>query len=722
MISSGLTEDVAVKTETVTEAKSFFKDGFYNCNKCVKKVKRQDNFKRHYFNAHGLIYRSKNVTTNCRNVCIYPECSNTYYHKSKMLHHLEKDHKIDVKSEKKTFNSFESFMEWKAEEENKNFVSFVKRDERESAKFTFQSSYVCKNDGIIQNQNDVQNIICPARMLVKKFIRTGSITVTYIKSHNHVINTTDVKNHPIPSIIKDIIINKLKQQKTVDEIYSELHQEATIDNDMFSLKKILVKKQQIYYLQQKLEISSEIATRIPSVATNISFILRLNQLDAECSDYNSILLSQNYEQGSNCDSNVIFAFQTYHQNQLFQKFCATILFFEEILPTSNMPYNILTLKVIDESDYCCNVAHLVCTVWNEEIAKAFFREISARCKSNLKITTVMTSLLQRNTAAFKYIFGDNVNFIYSKWHLHQLFFSKLLTDYPQEEDLRHQVYFTLCALIEEVDQIQFKSIMTEFINSYQAKCPNFIQFTSENYFNTPEKWAVSYRHVYLHNIDHLMHLNILSEQLKAEISYTNSNRTLDGTLHTILNINQSNWLKKQYGFIDNEHFKEHDESLTIPDSNVHKISETQWIVKSNESCKYEVNWNSDKCTEHFCKNRCLKLICFSLCVHLYVCNCEKARKQVICSHIHKVHSLETGVYSFQNITVTQDENIIEPKKFQLYVPVPLQKRSNREENFHKCLENLRNIEEVLKHKKEKYSEEFLRNLNKNLEDILQECK
>lgn len=703
----------------------------FHCDKCPRKIKRKDNFKRHYWQVHKMRYQDNAILNNTKNICIFPGCSEVFYHKSRMIEHLTTEHNVSVDVDHKIFGSFDDFMSWKVVEEGENFVCFTKRDERKISSNISYSSYVCQHDGVRHKRSGKKlfcrksvkkDLICPARMLVRRTINTDSISVKYIKSHNHKITYDDIRKHPLPQTVKNDIKEKLLLNKSVDDIFSELHQEAheevSSKASTTAIKKVFVNKNKIQYIKKKLNLSKTtednkllIEDRLKALSTenfNPILLYKPEELAAE---------TENPAPGQDEDVTFIFGLQTKEQLETFQKYADKIVFLELMQPTSNIPYYILTLKVMDELFQGYNVAHLITNVKDNDIVYIFLNEIKLRC-TKLAINTVMTTLDDFGVKAFTNVFGNDIHFIFSKWHLHEMLFTKLLTDYPLEEELRHQVYFTLVALVEELDQEQFKSIISDFVHLYEDRCPLFVTFLVDNYLNKPEKWAICYRESSLRCCDVVMHGNDLLPQLKSMIKLSKDICSIDELLHAILNINQADYLKhKCRQVLKDPANSNHDVGLRIPDTDVSKISDNQWLVLVNNK-SYEVNWNLDGCFEMFCQVRCLELVCFGLCKHMYTCSCGE--QALICSHVHKVHALETGVCRFQRVHDDKEEMSLRKPKFILHKPV--MSKSKPVNSRLKALFNVQENIKVLQKLIEESSEEDLIDVNTALQSLNDKCK
>lgn len=717
---------------TASSSKLLYSDGFFNCDKCSRKIKRKDNFKRHYQQVHKLEYKDDIVKGNSKNKCIFPGCEEVFYHKSKMVDHLEETHKILVESETRKFSDFQEFLSWKEEEEITNFVWYPKKDERKISERFIYTSYVCQCNGLKESPQKTKkrktvkkNVICPARMLVKADKINNEVTVKYIKSHNHKISCDSMEKKPIPKDVKEEITKKLLQNKSVDDVVSELHQEAMAgtsgSSSSSAIHKVFIQKQKIKYMQQKLNLPKDLCR---------NKVLIEDRLKALTSDeFNPILLYKPNEDTTkdwtignalNEEQHFMFGLQTKEQNMLFKTYAKHFVFLELANPTQHIPFYILTVKVVDDVMQAYNVAHLITNVCDDKIAQVFFNEIKERCRGDeLCIHLVMTVLDTYALKPFQNVFGTNIQFIYSKWHFHKLLFSKLLADTPVEEGLRHQVYFTLVALIEQRDKEQFKIIASDFFHSYKSKCPSIVTFMAELYLQEPEKWALCYRDPNYHFCDRFMHINTANQMLQKSLGSLKDVCSLDALLHAILNIDQAVYLKQ----ICKQRLSEispssHEISLTISDDDLTKVSDTQWILV-NEGATNEINWNSDGCLEEFCSTRCLELVCFGLCQHMYVCSC-RSESLDICPHIHKVHSVEMGVSQCQNSSDNDQPSVLlKQKHFRLYGQCSAIKPVNEKVN-QRIKENLLLLQQYVIGGS--LSQDMLSQIDETLNQLTKKCK
>ncbi|XP_042212411.1 uncharacterized protein LOC121859559 isoform X1 [Homarus americanus] len=141
--------------------------------------------------------------------CIHPSCEKMFFHISSMMKHMENDHTdMEVNVTEKSFASLTEFKVWKEDEEMKSYSYFSTRHSVTSNDGKAYLCFVCQYNGpdrYSETPSDTSRgssrkwkkgrvktgMICPARMLVKE-CHNGSVTVKYVKTHNHEVNKNNV--------------------------------------------------------------------------------------------------------------------------------------------------------------------------------------------------------------------------------------------------------------------------------------------------------------------------------------------------------------------------------------------------------------------------------------------------------------------------------------------------------------------------------------------------
>lgn len=100
----------------------------HSCPKCLASFNRKDNLKSRLQKWSGS--KSAKCTSAIRkSPCLVEECGLDFYHKTKLIEHLEQMHK-DVSLKKVQhlkFNSIDHFHEWKEQEEEATFSYFCQK-------------------------------------------------------------------------------------------------------------------------------------------------------------------------------------------------------------------------------------------------------------------------------------------------------------------------------------------------------------------------------------------------------------------------------------------------------------------------------------------------------------------------------------------------------------------------------------------------------------------
>ncbi|XP_019641033.1 PREDICTED: PR domain zinc finger protein 15-like [Branchiostoma belcheri] len=172
----------------------------FSCSLCHKNFTRKNCLKRHWIQVHKQDFDDPHEAK--KTSCIHPNCDKVFYHRTRMLKHLEDDHDMRLSSSTHRFDTERDFLDWKEREERNNLVQFSKQSGSNFGKDTRYSYYICEHDGsdrahrahwqparLSSRRNKKGRVktghVCPARMLVKSELNSSVLRVTYISTHNH---------------------------------------------------------------------------------------------------------------------------------------------------------------------------------------------------------------------------------------------------------------------------------------------------------------------------------------------------------------------------------------------------------------------------------------------------------------------------------------------------------------------------------------------------------
>ena len=144
----------------------------FKCHICGVTYTRSTKLKAHARNKHNIELEMGNSK---RTKCTYPGCEELFYHKSKMIDHLNEFHQVEAKKQVINFENEKLFMDWKEKEELKNFVYYSKQRGDGESKLLIHKYFICQHDG---DERPHRKDGDPARKSNRKFrrgqIKTGS--------------------------------------------------------------------------------------------------------------------------------------------------------------------------------------------------------------------------------------------------------------------------------------------------------------------------------------------------------------------------------------------------------------------------------------------------------------------------------------------------------------------------------------------------------------------
>ena len=217
----------------------------FSCEICGITTTRRDNMNRYMQCKHDATYKDEK-TLSARTICSYPNCNEEYFHKSKYTEHLSEKHHVDIQTIEKNFTNMQEFFSWKGKEENGNFLYFSKQRGTSSSEIASNMYYVFQHDGDSKphrrkeepehktnkryhNGRIKRGTFCPARTststsTVKLHESDSTVSVTYIRVHNHPIGIENTDHQPTPTSVLNSIKTKLSLGVSVNNIYRELRE------------------------------------------------------------------------------------------------------------------------------------------------------------------------------------------------------------------------------------------------------------------------------------------------------------------------------------------------------------------------------------------------------------------------------------------------------------------------------------------------------------------
>ena len=241
-----------------------------------------------------------------------------------------------------------------------------------------------------------RDALCPARMNVKLHESDSTVSVTYIRAHNHAIGVENTVRQPVPTSVLNSIKTKLSLSVPVNNIYRELREGIGNRNSRETSPEVISKK----HLLKKSNVSDihrhmNYGRRLHS-DDSTSTCLLVKKLQEE--DFNIVLLYKPqgdkvvigpkiYDELDVGKNLFAIGLQTKQQLDMFIKHSKKIVCIDSTHETNQYEFPLVTLVVADEF----NKGYPLISNHADKLSlRPFLEEIKKRCPEDLKINTVMT--------------------------------------------------------------------------------------------------------------------------------------------------------------------------------------------------------------------------------------------------------------------------------------------------------------------------------------------
>ncbi len=202
----------------------------YICAHCERRYRKKYNLQEHLKNN----CRGKPCSKG-RLQCWVEGCTQAFYKYVDLVQHVTLQHGQDLQIQKLQFPNLTAFNSWKTEESNSKFMYARKITGSKRFSNTRYHYFVCQfnhrnekknsNRKTNRRKNDslvVPNYNCPSRIMVKEC--DNQIHVTYISSHNHELNLSNVKYQPLEKEARAYIKTLLQLGVSAQKIKEHLQE------------------------------------------------------------------------------------------------------------------------------------------------------------------------------------------------------------------------------------------------------------------------------------------------------------------------------------------------------------------------------------------------------------------------------------------------------------------------------------------------------------------
>ena len=642
------------QTKELQNPQSSFLPSSLTCKFCDKTLSSKSSLKRHCIRYHK---DQTHVETKDRKLiinCLVSICNIKFRTIKDLVYHLNKDHEANIKQSFHEFGNFKEFSKWKETEEINNNIYFKKARSETNTKKGRKIQFVCNRNGfqkIIENRKRKPNLkgsckintVCPARMYVTDY--PHKVTVDYIQTHTHSVAFDQTKYLPMPKSIRNEISQKLSLGIPVNTILNDIRQNVgnlqSRENEEIKYYQFVNRKN---IMDMKRKITDNIFKKHEDDAT--STMLWVQYLQALTNS--PVLLYKKQHQVIPslplASEDFILILMTYEQANVYEKFSERIVCVDSTHKTNIYDFKLISLLVIDEFHKGYPVAFCLSNKEDTTVLTLLFTCVKERCPMAI-VKKLMSDDDVSGINGVRTVYGHNVQHYLCTWHVHQAWRRKLASVSNQIHKL--EIYFFLNCLLNAKSTAEFEKFYEKFSTKYHTLEPNFMKYFDDVYMSNGvhQKWALHCREQDLRTeITTNMYLESFHNKLKTIFMDRKQNKRIDKLIYILLEMEKDYYLNRlkniKYGGIETPSPTErHESSRTISDDFIHVVNENTFTIQSstNGDIFYTVAKVNDKCTLQTCFQKCNTPPCKNLCAHIYTCSCPD--ENLICKHIHKVHSL-----------------------------------------------------------------------------------
>lgn len=250
----------------------------YICAHCERHYRKKCNLRQHLKNS----CRGKPCSKG-RLQCWVDGCLQAFYKYVDLVQHVTIKHGQDLQIQKLQFPNFSAFNTWKTEESKSKFMYARKITGSKRFSNTRYHYFVCQFNHRNEKKNSnrktnrrkkdslvVPNYNCPSRIMVKEC--DNQILVTYISSHNHELNLSNVKYQPLEKEARGYIKTLLQLDVTPQKIIDHLR--AGVGNpeiDSFlATKQHFLTLNRIKRMESKLKAKNRVKEKSEKSDTNVT--------------------------------------------------------------------------------------------------------------------------------------------------------------------------------------------------------------------------------------------------------------------------------------------------------------------------------------------------------------------------------------------------------------------------------------------------------------------
>lgn len=622
------------------------------CSNCSMSFSSRHNLRRHY----NLKHRDGSaavISVSRFSACIVHSCGERFQTVRSMIQHVQKVHGATIAVSDLTFSDFSEFLSWKEKEECENNVFFRKTHGVKTKHDSSYVQYVCNRSGKARktSKSDKRALnkkgtcklghVCPARMSIH--VSPDKVDVTYIQTHTHAVDLSQMKYLPIAKSVQQDISTKLSMGVPINSILDSIRGEAgSLDRrEDLTLKPFhLISRKTVQSVKSKhvnININKD-SDDAMSVTLQVEALRQLTN--------NPVLLYKKQHtiepSVQLLNSDFMLVLMSNEQAELYNSFAPRILCMDSTHGTNSYRFKLITILVIDDFSKGQPVAFCISNREDEHALYIFLSKVHERCPQT-PVTILLTDDDASSISAAKRVFGHQLKHYLCIWHVLRSWDRQLNKIINRTN--RPEMCGFLRSMLDARKESEYNSYLSAFRQKFGSTETEFVSYFDKYYAIRPEKWSLYSRKVDLQTrITTNNFLESFHKKLKYQYLERKENRRIDILLDVLLQIEKHCYLNRQRMML---YFKpsdicinksdRHTSSLHLPDSHVTHINEHLFSVLPSD-CRgslYSVTRMLEKCNLESCFVKCNIFPCINLCQHLYTCSCPDTSPT--CKHIHKIH-------------------------------------------------------------------------------------
>lgn len=576
--------------------------------------------------------------------------------------------------ERKSFETFEEFSQFKENEEVASVSDFIiQRKKRNAITEKCTTTYSCSRSGVyvsksknkrrlkLQGSKKLQTF-CPAEIKLITNATSGKCEAIYLKTHiGHDSDELNLAHVKIPISQQEDIATRIAAGVPYERI------EMDIASASESIAKYdLINKQDLRNIAQK--------NKLTKPETSHNDVLNVEAFILEHADWvvyykKQGILDDKYPELKEDD--IIIIIMTPYQKEMLQKFGKNVIAIDGTHGMNTYGFLLHTILVVDnyrEGMPTC----FALTNRNDETGIVVFLKEIKELMGTMKIRTLISDMQETYFNAWLRVMDPPEFRLYCTWHVHEAW-RRNLNKIPNK-DLRKIFYKKLLNIAMETDEVIFKNELNLLLSDSREEYSEFIRYFQNTYSNKIQYWAYCYR------MYSGVNTNMYLESFHKNLKYFFGNKEKIKYLITGLKVLKKYALTQQrYGRrkkimgklsfalknIRHRHDtmeKSEKEKLVIEirDNDSWQVSSFQTATGDNCSEMYIIVKLNSRCQD--CGLVCEKC---NACFHQYRCSClDSAIKNNMCKHIHY---LITTMKLTEGTTLLDDETANSSEKVEPFL-------------------------------------------------------